>query len=423
MPHKGKSSFTTKKNKVASFLRNGLRIICLVIFIHWILWLTSYANCVNYREAISEENVKEEEKELKEPDSKTEKYQRFTGWFNKEREKKNIEEIEEDVLSQIEEKKKKELGDRKLPRKWKEKLPEVEQLFKEKKKLEEKENKSSAEESELKRKKEEYDKKFKEAKEKTIKNIQEQLKENNLNITELDDRRNLGRQMLYDPLKFFIVSPLNKSSKWLGLNNYLFLEIIFKLVIIEIIFVLVYYSETSVMWENIEKAQNPYLSVEERDQLNLEASSVFKYAIFNGCMMLFSFFINFHPAFFDRTGKWFQNKSGWETGWYVWVVPIFISVLLANISGEFLRHGRLLNKSELKNCVAKGWVVSLVITLIVMVLTRLVGMNSVGSNLIIVGGGLVRFGINTIRVKFLGHREHFPQTSTTTYAPRYQRHN
>ena len=106
MPHKGKASFTTKKYKVANLLRNGLRILFLIIFLHWILWFTSYANCVNYQEAISEENVKEtEKKQLKEPNSKTDQYQNFTGLFNK-KEKKSIEEIEEDVLSQIEEKKK-----------------------------------------------------------------------------------------------------------------------------------------------------------------------------------------------------------------------------------------------------------------------------------------------------------------------------
>ena len=57
----------------------------------------------------------------------------------------------------------------------------------------------------------------------------------------------------------------------------------------------------------MEKARNPYLSVEEREQLNLEASSLFKYALFNGCMMmLFNFFLFFHPAFFDRTNPLFQ---------------------------------------------------------------------------------------------------------------------
>jgi hypothetical protein len=60
----------------------------------------------------------------------------------------------------------------------------------------------------------------------------------------------------------------------------------------------------------MEKLRDPYLSIEEKEQLNLEASSLFKYALFNGCMMtLFSFFLSFHPAFFDRTNPLFQSGT------------------------------------------------------------------------------------------------------------------
>ncbi|CAG8668304.1 3526_t:CDS:1, partial [Ambispora gerdemannii] len=55
-----------------------------------------------------------DQEELKKYDAKTKKYQHFTGLLNKP-EEKNIEEIEEDVLDQIERKK----GlkeDKKLPR-------------------------------------------------------------------------------------------------------------------------------------------------------------------------------------------------------------------------------------------------------------------------------------------------------------------
>lgn len=58
----------------------------------------------------------------------------------------------------------------------------------------------------------------------------------------------------------------------------------------------------------MEKIRDPHLSVEEKEQLNLEASSLFKYALFNGCMMvLFNFFLSFHPAFFDRTKSLFKS--------------------------------------------------------------------------------------------------------------------
>ncbi|CAG8598518.1 1839_t:CDS:2 [Diversispora eburnea] len=192
-------------------------------------------------EAISKINVeKEEKKESIKPDSKTGQYQRFTGLFNEQKEK-NIEEIEDDVLK----------------------------LYQAKEKLK-KENPTKEEKEAFEKKEKEYDKKFQEARDKTIDNIKEQLKENKLNITELDDHKNLGERVSHDPLKFFVASPLNK----------------------------------------VKKARDPSLSVEEREQLNLEASSLFKYALFNGCMMmLFTFFLSVHPAFFDRTNPLFQSGT------------------------------------------------------------------------------------------------------------------
>jgi len=419
MPHKGRSRFSAKTYTIANFLRNGLRILFLLIFLHWVLWLTSYANCINYQEAIiSEKSVKEEEK-IKEPSGETKEYQRFTGWFNKQK-KTDIKEIEEDVLSQIEEKKG--LTRKEELRVWKnKKLPELEKLHQDKEKqaeeLKKKANPSKKEKEELEKKEEKYKDELEKAKEGTIKNIKDQLENNKLSITELDDRKNWSKRILHDPLKFFIVSPLNKTSKILGLQegNHVWktsLEIIFKLLIIEIVLVLIYYSETIVMWENMEKARNPYLSVEEREQLNLEASSLFKYALFNGCMMmLFNFFLFFHPAFFDRTNPLFQpGTSG--ISWWIWVFLIFLSLLLSSISTESLHHGRLLTFQELKFCVAKSWVVNLIVALIMIGAMRIFRMNSIGNHLVFFLGGLVRFGINTFRVKFFGHREYLPQRGT-----------
>ena len=42
-----------------------------------------------------------------------------------------------------------------------------------------------------------------------VKELEKQLKENNLSITELDDGRSLSQKILYDPLKFIVISPLN----------------------------------------------------------------------------------------------------------------------------------------------------------------------------------------------------------------------
>lgn len=69
-------------------------------------------------------------------------------------------------------------------------MPSLEKLDREKQDLEKKPNPSEQDKTEITKKEQEYYQKLKEGKEKTIKNIQQQLTENNLGITELDDGRN-----------------------------------------------------------------------------------------------------------------------------------------------------------------------------------------------------------------------------------------
>jgi len=57
-------------------------------------------------------------------------------------------------------------------------------------------------------------------------------------------------------------------------------------------------------------------------------------------------------------------------------------------------------------------VFSLFIALISLAFIRLAGMSSIGNHLFFFFGGLVRFIINTIRVKAFGHREYSPQGSS-----------
>lgn len=403
MARKGKRNFNLAKNPLINLLRSSLRIIFLIIFFHWILWITTYAKSTTYYEAINDEKIDKHDK-------KTEKYN-SRGLLGGEHQEKNIGEIENDILEQIENKKALKKGD--LPRKWgQEKLPNLETLQQEIKELEKKDPPTDQEKEELAKKRTDYQTKLKESKQETIDNIQTQLKKNDLNITELDDNRNWWQSLTHDPLKFFVVSPLNKCSKVMGLHNHLFLEIIFKLVIVEIILVWIYYSETIKVWENMEKMRDPYLSVEEKEQLTSETSPLVKYMFFNGFMfVLFSFFLFFHPAFFDRTSSLFR-AGGSGTAWWIWAPLLFASFLLSNISNEFLHYGRLLNKTELKNYLVKNWVASLLFSLVMILIMRWVGMNSIGSYLFSLLGGLVKFIINTLRVKLFGHREHFPQRGT-----------
>jgi hypothetical protein len=177
MPHKGKISFNLGKNKLVRLLKNGLRILFLLIFLHWIFWFTTYAKGANYYEAINDEKIDQHDK-------KTEKYN-SKGLLSDEQKAKDVGEIEKDVLEQIEKKTKK--SD--LPRKWEEKLPDLKKLHEEIELLEKKEKPTAEEKDKLTKKRKEYEDKLKKTKKDTINNIQKQLQDNKLNITELDDNR------------------------------------------------------------------------------------------------------------------------------------------------------------------------------------------------------------------------------------------
>ncbi|CAG8739792.1 18244_t:CDS:2, partial [Cetraspora pellucida] len=126
----------------------------------------------------------------------------------------------------------------------KEKFEDLKKLHEQIEELQKKPNPTAEEKAELTKKKEEYNDKLKQAKKDTIENIQGQLAQNKL------------------------------RSKNLGLHNNLLwgliLEIIFKLVIIEIILIWINYSEAAKFLQSAEKIHDPHLSVEEREQVNEE---------------------------------------------------------------------------------------------------------------------------------------------------------
>jgi hypothetical protein len=397
-----KLNFNFGKNKFLNFLKNGLRIIFLFVFLHWIFWFTTYAKSTNHFEAIKDEKIKKH-------DAKTDKYN-SKGLLGEERKEKDITEIEEDVLTQIE--KKQELNKNDGVRVWKKNLHNLEELDEKIKQLEKKQNLSQDEKKELETKKKDYEEKLEDAKNATIKNIQKKLKESELNIVELDDNRNWWQRITYDPLKFFLISPLNKISKTLEL--YIILEIIFKLLIVEALLIFLCYPETIIVWENMDKMKDESLSLEEKERLNEESSPWIKYWFFNGFMtLLFSTCGFIHPAFFDRTSSWFNSEIGGVI-WCLWIIPLFIANLLSNVSIEFLRRGNLPNKQDLKSYLAKNLVISFGFALFNMLLVKTLWMNSAGGYFFFTLSGLTKFIINVIRVKIFGHREHSPSSDKKT---------
>lgn len=142
-------------------------------------------------------------------------------------------------------------------------------------------------------------------------------------------------------MKFFFLSPLDKLSKKCGLKNSLMGEIIFKLVIIKLLCLLLYHPKATLtgLQENAEKMKNPYLSVEEKEQINEEFSPLGKYLLANGAIYLLSIFsIIIHPSFLDKTGLSYQR----EAKLLLWLLPMVISIFLAGISHEFIRQERIL---------------------------------------------------------------------------------
>jgi hypothetical protein len=353
-----------KINWLVNLIRNILRILCVFTFFHWIIF-TSYAGCTNYYESINKAESHKEE--VKYGDNK-----------------QTIAEIEEKILKEIEAKRK----TSGLKREWKDKW------------LSELEGTPNSSEGEKK----EYSEKLKKAKEETIKNIQDQLRGNNLDITELDDQRVLWKRIWYDPLKFFFISPLNRFNRLLNsslnLQEPFLLEIIFKLLIVKLFFAFfINYSEKEAggISKELGRMQDPSLSVEEKEEIQQEISPLIWRGIFNFLTSLLIFFLTvFHPCFVDRNDPRYLVTSSW----WKWFLPVIGITFFSSIINEFLRQGQILKVKEIKEYLSKSWfgiiIASLIFNIIFpyIVPTR----SSYGFLLIIFFSGLIDLVINIIKV-------------------------
>ncbi|MCE8163022.1 MAG: hypothetical protein I3273_00295 [Candidatus Moeniiplasma glomeromycotorum] len=343
-----------KITKLFNLIKNSLRILCVVIFLHWIFWFTTYSRTSQYYEAISPKK----NEEITHHKQKTSKYN-VSGLLSK-RTERTIGEIEEDVLKQIEA----ETSKKDLPREWTKQLPELEKLDQETKELREKKNKNAEEEKELDQKEKNYREKLKVARNETIQNIRNQLKENNLKITELNDQRGLLTRLFIDPLKFFLISPFNKASKVSEIDTFPLAEIIFKTIVFKLFCLWLSYPESinARMQENYQKAQNPQLSVKEKEQIEREAASLSKYFYFNTIINLFfPLFFFSHPAYLDRTSKLFLDKVPYL---YLLVPLLIIPFFLSVLSSEALRQEKILSFQEIKTYLLQNWFIFLLFPVI-----------------------------------------------------------
>lgn len=349
-------------NWMFKLIKKILRIICVFTFFHWIFF-TTYASCTSYYESINKAETHEEEVE-----------------YGKDK-KCSIAKIEESILKEIEKKVKTSGLKREWANKW---LPELGGMPKTSK--EDKEN---------------YDKKLNEGKEETIKNIQNQLRENDLVITELDDQRTWWEKIWSDPLKFFFISPLNRMNKFLSkslnLQEPFVLEIVFKLLIVKLFFVFfISYSEGKGFLKELERMQDPSLSMEEKEKIQQEASPLIWRGIFNFLLtVVLTLFLVFHPCFVDRSS--FQYLA--VSAWWKWVLPMILVSFGASISNEFLRQGRILKAKEIQEHLAKNWLMIIIFGLLFNIALPywLSIINTYGSQLIMFCSGLIDVIINIIR--------------------------
>lgn len=345
--------FREKIRKFFQLSRTLFRILWVVIFFHWIFWASTYARAPRYQRAIKD-------KEITHHTATTQLYKdNGEGWLGKlvEENKANemtIGEIEEDILKQIETK----TGKKNLSREWTKQLLKLEELDKEIKTLEKKESKSDSEEKELSQKRDNYEKKLTQAREKTEENIKNQLKESDLNITELNDKRGWKGQLFLDPLKFFFISPLNQVCKLFKIlanfeTPFFLAEIIFKVVIIKLFCLWISYPEwiNTRIQENYQKIQNPQLSLEEREQSQQEVSSLIKYQFFNMTAFFLPWFSFLHPSHLDKSGGPFLKKNVPLWPVLLLIIPFLLSVL----STESLRIGRTVKTKEIKDYLGKFW--------------------------------------------------------------------
>ncbi|KLL01612.1 MAG: hypothetical protein MRERC_6c039 [Mycoplasmataceae bacterium RC_NB112A] len=328
----------------------------VVIFIHWIIWAATYARAPHYHRAVDSERNK---KIINHTQETTLYKDNAEGWmgkmFENKKPKMKIGEIEEDVLKQIEN----ETDKGNLPREWANHLPDLESLDQAIKELEKKENKSKSEEEELKQKRKNYDEKLLQARQKTIDNIKKQLEENNLSITELNDQRGLGKRLLIDPFKFFVISPLNWVCKFLKIfarseTFFFLLEIILKIVVVKLFCLWISYPESVGLriQEISQKIQNPQLSLEEREQSQKEMSSLIWYHLFNMTTFLIPLFVFLHPSHLDKTKGVFFKPVPLP---YLLIPLLIIPFLFSVIMNESLRQGRVLRSKEIKNFLIKSW--------------------------------------------------------------------
>jgi hypothetical protein len=387
-----------KITSLFTLIKNLLRILCLIIFIHWFSWATTYARAPQYYEAI-----KDKDKNITHHEQKTQKYN-GAGWLSKKTEM-NMGEIEEDVLKQIEA----ETGQKNLPREWTKQLPELEKLNREITELRKKENKSKNEQEELTQKEQDYQTRLTEVKQKMIINIKEQLTENDLQITELNDQRGLAQRLFIDPLKFFLLSPLNKASKVSKINTFFWIEIIFKTIMVKLFCLWISYPESvnTQMQESYQKAQNPQLSVEEREQSQREAASLSKYYFFSFMINLFfPMFFFFHPAYLDKTSGPFLKKVPYP---YLLVPLLVIPFFLSALSSESLRQGHILSFQEIKTHLAQSWIALLFIFLFLIAFAW----QNQGIYLCFLVSFGVDFLFNSIRLWFLHLKKTKPPSAAT----------
>lgn len=190
-------------------------------------------------------------------------------------------------------------------------------------------------------------------KERVCERIKKQLEEGELNITLLDTKnesQSWFKRAWKDPVKFLFLNQFNRVSA--GLKGHLWLEIIFKLLMVELFLLGISYPSSLEKFQKIsQKLENPALSMEEKSQISTKFPTLLIQGVTNLFLFLLGNFACFiHPLAFDKATGLFGQKAH-----PIWIVLLFFCNLFFFLSREFFQQRRILTKSEIKTFLAKNW--------------------------------------------------------------------
>ncbi|RHZ36555.1 hypothetical protein [endosymbiont GvMRE of Glomus versiforme] len=217
---------------------------------------------------------------------------------------------------------------------------------------------------------------LKNVQEKVIKNIQNELKRADLAITDLNieftsertwRKRSWQKSILLDPVRFFLIQPLQWISQNCGilsLSGGIFLDLLLKVLLMRLLLNWISYPPRLAdldLAKSREKSEPTDLaSLEEEREIAKKQLEAMKQMFFNIAMsLLLITTFSLHPFAFDRSNHFFSSRQVSFLPWMLfYLVIFFFSQFIATITYQKISMFNYLRKSWLIIAVGFGmsWV-------------------------------------------------------------------